>query len=370
MQYSVDSGCLGINVNKDDNDWRVNLSSDARRWFEAGSLVVDGKIRARSLQLTSDGKVLPGETAVNKYLKILDNAGNVGLDVINLNYQFTGIYPMRVEASAIDQKVDIRLAITDRNNVQLGPSQNGTTLVWDGAKWDLGTGFRFPQSVNNTNNTAGIEFGNDLSLNSCRNNHVYGGGSFVRNNTSWRGSSQLSKFYLRGRTLAAASSELLSDWNKDTAASANISINNTISLQYLSNDLLSNAVDRNRTFVWNYTVNYSAVFSNNSPDGYGAVAGEVKGSILSYTSTNGTRTTTKVGSDTITKRYSNNVDSYSNINPIVVNIINDNDGNSANTHRLAIVANGVTSFDGLWSVVVDINQVFVPSGIAFGTGAV
>lgn len=365
MQYAVDSGCLGVNVNKQDTDWRVSNSNQTLRWFDAGSLVVDGKIRARSLQLTPDGKTLPGENSVNKYLKILDNAGNVGLDVINLDYQFTGIYPISVETSTINQRVAVSIAPRDNNGVNLGPSQNGNVLVWDGAKWALNNGFRFPQSIGGTNNTPGMEFGNDLSINSCRNNHVFGGGSFVRNSSSWRGSSQLSTFYLRGRTLGDVQSELTADWNKNLATSGNI--NNTISLQYLSNDSLASPVDHNRTFVWNYIVNYSAVFSNNTVNGYEAVAGEVKGSVLSYRNSNGTRTTTKVGSDTITKRNTSNVD-YSILNPISVDIIND--GNSINVQRLGIMANGRPSWNALWSVVVDINQVFVPSGINFGNDSI
>jgi hypothetical protein len=122
-------------------------------------------------------------------------------------------------------------------------------------------------------------------------------------------------------------------------------------------------IDHNRTFVWNYTVNYSAVFSNNTANGYGAVAGELKGAILSYRNTNGTRTTVKLGSDTVTEKRYNTVD-YSAKAPIGVSVLND--GDNINVQRLGIFASGVSDYNGLWSVMVDINQVFVPSGINFG----
>ena len=361
MQYFVNSGALGVGVDTTTNDWQVSSVSDAKYWYEAGKLVINGKIRAQELQLTPNGKTLPGSNSINKYLKIIDNAGNIGLDTIDLDYQFSGIHPLNIVTNVSDEIVTIRLATTNSNNVNLGSSDNGLMIVWDGAKWIHNKGFRFPQSVDNTDNTVGIELGNDVSLNSCKNNHVSAGGALVRNTSNWKGSSQNSKFYLRGRTLGDVSSELLADWHKNTSSTANI--NNTISLQYLSDTNPNVPVDHNRTFVWNYTVNYSAVFSDNTVNGYGAVAGELKGAILSYRNTNGTRTTVKLGSDTVTEKRYNTVD-YSTKAPIGVSILND--GDNINVQRLGIFASGVSNYNGLWSVMVDINQVFVPSGINFG----
>jgi hypothetical protein len=365
LQYFVNSGALGVGVDTVTNDWQVSSVSDSKYWYDAGKLVIDGKIRAKELQLTPNGKTIPGANSINKYLKIIDNAGNVGLDTIDLDYQFSGIHPLNIVTNSSDEIVTIRLATTTSTNINLGASDNGLMIVWDGAKWIHNKGFRFPQSVDNTDNTIGMEFGNDVSLNSCRNNHVSAGGSLVRNTNNWKGSSQHSKFYLRGRTLGDVSSELLADWHKNTSSTANI--NNTISLQYLSDANPNLPIDHNRTFVWNYTVNYSAVFSSGTPNGYGAVAGELKGAILSYRNTNGTRTTVKLGSDTVTQKRYNGVD-YSTKDPIGVSILND--GNNINVQRLGVFASGISAADGLWSVEVDINQVFVPSGINFGNSDV
>ena len=89
-----------------------------------------------------------------------------------------------------------------------------------------------------TDTTAGIELGNAISLNSCRNNHAFAAGSFASpgnaNFDRMKGSSQLSRFYLRGRTLNTNTSELTSDWHKD--ANTVPTINNTISLQYTEED--------------------------------------------------------------------------------------------------------------------------------------
>jgi hypothetical protein len=138
-------------------------------------------------------------------------------------------------------------------------------------------------------------------------------------------------------------------------------------LQYLDNYDNSNPVDHKRTMVWNYTINYSAVFSDDSgTPTFGAAGGKVEGTILSYIASDGTRTTTKVGSDTISKRYST-VD-YSAEDPISVSI--KDSGDDLNVKRLAITANGVASYNGMWSIVAEINQVHMPSGIVFGNSAI
>lgn len=365
FQYYSASGALGLGVSET-NLWNVSPSNQNRPWWEAGKLVVDGKIRANSLQITADGRA--GGSTANRYLKVLDTAGNIGLDTLDLAYQFSGIHPIGVATDTGDQIVTIRFATTDENNVTLSSSENGLGVIWNGAKWTHTRGFSFPQPENNSTNTdvtPGIELGNDLSLSSCRNNHVEGAGSFARGTSSFDGSSQNSKFYLRGRTGGNVTSELTSNWHKNANTTPNA--NNTISLQYLENYDNTSPEDHNRTMVWNYTINYSAVFSDDAgTPTFGAAGGKIEGTALSYIASDGTRTTTKVGSDTVTKRYST-VD-YSSTDPIAVSIIDT--GSDLNMKRLGISANGVSSYNGMWSIVAEINQVHMPSGIVFGNSAI
>ena len=365
FHYYTASGALGVGVS-DTNLWNLTPANQNRPWWEAGKLVVDGKIRASALQLTADGRA--GGSTANRYLKVVDTAGNIGLDTLDLSYQFSGIHPVGVTTDTGDQIVTMRLATTDENDIALGTSANGTAIVWNGAKWVHSRGFNFPQPENgstNTDVTPGIELGNDLSLNSCRNNHVEGAGSFARGTSSFDGSSQNSKFFLRGRTGGDVKSELTSDWHKN--ANTTPIATNTISLQYLDDYNSSSPVDHNRTMVWNYTINYSAVFSNDAgTPTFGAAGGKVEGTVMSYIASDGTRTTTKVGSDVITKRYST-VD-YSVKDPIVVEI--KDSGDDLNVKRLAVSASGVSSYNGMWSITADINQVHMPSGIVFGNSAI
>jgi len=365
FHYYTASGALGLGVS-DTNLWNVTPANQNRPWWEAGKLVVDGKIRASALQLTADGRA--GGSTANRYLKVVDTAGNIGLDTLDLSYQFSGIHPVGVATDTGDQIVTMRLATTDENDIALGTSSNGLSIVWNGAKWAHARGFSFPQPENgstNTDVTPGIELGNDLSLNSCRNNHVEGAGSFARGTSSFDGSSQNSKFFLRGRTGGDVKSELTSDWHKN--ANTTPIATNTISLQYLDNYNSSSPVDHKRTMVWNYTINYSAVFSDDAgTPTFGAAGGKVEGTVMSYIASDGTRTTTKVGSDVVTKRYST-VD-YSVKDPIVVEI--KDSGDDLNVKRLAVSASGVSSYNGMWSITADINQVHMPSGIVFGNSAI
>ena len=363
LHYYTNSGTLGIGVN-DSNLWNVSSTNTNQPWWNAGKLVVNGKARISELQLTPGGTTLPGVSSVNKYLKIVDVDGNVGLDTLDLQYQFSGIHPISVATDAGNQIVTVRLATTNSNQVSLGSNENGLGLVWNGASWVHGRGFKLLQPENgstNTDVTPGIELGNDLSLNACRNNHVEGAGSFVRGQENWKGSSQTSKFFLRGRTGGDVDSELTADWHKNSNTSP--TVENTISLQYLDDYDNQTPVDHKQSFVWNYTIDYSAIFSDDAgTPTFGGCGGKVEGTILSYIASDGTRTNTKLGSDSITKRYTT-VD-YTTQDPVEI-IIKDT-GSDLNVQRLAIFANGRANYNALWSASVEINQVFVPSGISFG----
>lgn len=364
--YSA-SGALGLGVS-DSNLWNVTPTNQNRPWWEAGKLVVDGKIRASALQLTADGRA--GGSTANRYLKVLDTAGNIGLDTLDLDYQFSGIHPVGVATDTGDQIVTMRLATTDENDIALGTSANGTAIVWNGAKWVHSRGFNFPQPENgstNTDVTPGIELGNDLSLNSCRNNHVEGAGSFARGTDLFDGSSQNSRFFLRGRTGGQVQYELTSDWHKN--ANTTPIATNTISLQYLDSFDDTNPVDHKRTMVWNYTVNYSAVFSDDAgTPAFGAAGGKVEGTIMSYIASDGTRTTTKLAGETVTKRSTGADYSATDVVPIIVKPIDDS--SNLNVQRLGVIASGVPGWNGMWHAVVDINQVHMPSGIVFGNSAI
>ena len=375
FHYYTTSGTLGVGVS-DTDLWNITPTNTNRPWWEAAKLVVDGKIRASSLQLSANGRA--GGATANRYLKTIDDAGNIGLDNLDLSYQFSGIHPIEVEQTETSDNVNIKISRKvypgDTSAATISDTENGMSIVWNGTDWKHSRGFRYHQPENNSTNTdvtPGIEAGHDLSLNSCRNNHVEGAGSFARGIDSFKGSSQISKFYLRGRTTGNTNGvELLCDWHKNSNTTANA--NNTISLQYLNDYDSSSAVDHNRTMAWNYKAHYTALFSDDqSSPTFGMAGGTVEGSVLSYKASDGTRTNVHT-SGSITKRTNTGGPDYSSKDPIQVYP----DFSNPNFQRLKVVANGTdeqTSGDtinGMFHVEIEINQVHMPSGIVFGNSAI
>ena len=374
FQYYSASGALGIGVS-DTNLWDISPTASNKPWWEAGKLVVDGKLRASAIQLTPNGR--SAGTTANRYLKTIDEAGNIGLDSLDLSYQFSGLHPLQVTQSQGNDEITISMSKRVYPGVTtsiISDTENGMSIVWNGIDWKHSKGFRFHQPENNSTNTdatPGIEAGNDLSLNSCRNNHVEGGGSFARGIDSFKGSSQVSKFYLRGRTAGNVNNvELVSDWHKN--ANTTPDANNTISLQYLNTYDNSNAVDHNRTMAWNYKVHYTALFSDDeSAPTFGMVGGTVEGSVISYKASDGTRTNVPV-TGSITKRMNTGGPDYTSKDPIQVYV----DASNPNFQRLRIDANGTNeqtsgdTLNGMFHVEVEINQVHMPSGIVFGNSAI
>jgi hypothetical protein len=371
FNYDTASGCLGVGVRNSDQSWAVSSTLTNQSWPAAGKLVVDGKIRARSLQLSDNSpNVLPGSTGINKYLKIVDVNGNVGLGNIldDFDFQFSGIHPLTVSLNQADDRVDLRFATTNKNGVALTSASNGLLVAYNGNSWEHAIGFRIYQpelSSSNVDVIPGIMAGGDLALNSCYNNHVFGGGSFVKGNSSFAGSSQYSRFYLRGSTGGSNTSELLSDWHKNVTTVPNG--NNTISIQYLPQGAAT-STDHNQSFVWNYTIDFSAIFSDDASLAnrtYEGCAGKIEGSLISYILPNGSRYAGKMGSDTVTFRSSSSNVSYTtNVPPIFASI--EQAGNNANIQRLAIVARGKENYNAMWSVTAHIQQVMMPSGVQFG----
>lgn len=373
FQYDANTGSLGVNVDTVDNTWQLSGGSDTKYWYECGKLVVDGKLRVNSIQLTADGKALPGSNSVNKYLKVTDAAGNVGLDTLNLTYQFSGLHPLEVPEDPTDaNKIEIGISEKNAAGTPLGASANGIMLVWNGSKWVHNRGFKNiqPADGGSTNNTAGIEFGNAIDINACRNTHSFAAGSFASASAAgfdrMQGSSQFSKHYLRTITISDSvgnvSKEMLADYHKDSTTTANA--NNTISLQYSSYPDSQNT-EHNRSLAWHYTVDFTALCNDGTANGFATIGGKEEGVIISYRAADGTRKTSRTQiSYSQGHSYDGGGAAFSPVNPIIeVDYISEAD--DANVQRLRVRAKGTPSWNCAWNAVVDVNQVHMPSGMNF-----
>tara|TARA_B100001564_G_scaffold26996_2_gene20025 strand:+ start:1639 stop:6255 length:4617 start_codon:yes stop_codon:yes gene_type:complete len=375
FQYDVNTGALGVNVDTVDNNWKLSGASDTKYWFDCGKLVVDGKLRVNSIQLTSDGKDLPGSPSVNKYLKITDAAGNVGLDVLDLSYQFSGLFPLYVPPQASDD-TDIEIGISPFANAertsQLDAGSNGMMLIWDGSNWVHNRGFRNvqPAAGGSTDNTVGMEFGNSIDINACNNTHSFAAGSFASSSAAgfnrMKGSSQFSKHYLRtitiGNLAGNVTKEMFADYHKDATTTANA--NNTISLQY-SQYPDSNNTEHNRSMSWHYTVDYNALFNDGTVNGFASVGGRAEGVILSYRNSDGTRKISHQPFAQTKQTTTDGAGSAFSIGADAITVDYVDSGDDANVKRLRVQAKGVAGWNGAWHAVVDVNQVHMPSGMNF-----
>lgn len=367
MHYWTSGGVLGIGVTPAQTMQSTN-GGGSTPWYTHASvkLSVNGKIKTNGLQITPNG-AFPGDASA-RYLKADDN-GNVTLSAITLSTQFSGIWPVYANAE-VASRVDFGISTrADGSNTNYGAAQNGFLLSYNGSRWvNNSRGLRVyqPDFTDTDNDTIpGILLGPDGRSNSCKNTHVFAGTAFMDINTDSRyiGSSQLSRFYLKGRTAGASNTELVSDFTKNTASSASSS--NTISIQYLYDPATSNNYPLyNGVSVWMYRAQFCGLVApldgnNVETTNYKGIAGSLQGAFLFYRGSDNTRTITQLGSPTIT--YYKTSDLTWNEDPIFVTGIGTD-----NVQRLGIYTRGLSNHNILWNTTVDIQQINHPSGLTIG----
>jgi hypothetical protein len=367
MHYWTSGGVLGIGVTPGQTMQSTNNGS-LTSWYTHSNvkLSVNGKIKTNGLQITPNG-AFPGDASA-RYLKADDN-GNVTLSAITLSTQFSGIWPVYANAE-VASRVDFGISTrADGSNTNYGASQNGFLLSYNGSRWvNNSRGLRAyqPDYTDADNDTIpGLILGPDGRTNSCKNTHVFAGTAFMDVNTDSRyvGSSQLSRFYLKGRTAGASNTELVSDFTKNAVSSASSS--NTISIQYLYDPATSNNYPSyNGVSVWMYRAQFCGLVApldgnNVETTTYKGIAGSLQGAFLFYRGSNNTRTITQLGSPTIT--YYKTSDLVWNEDPIYVTGIGTD-----NVQRLGIYTRGLSNNNILWNTTVDIQQINHPSGLTIG----
>ena len=367
MHYWTSGGVLGLGVNPDTNS-QATAGASSTRWYTHSNvkLFVNGKIKTNSLQITPQGS--PPGSATERYLRA-DDDGNITMSAISLNTQFSGQWPTYVNAS-LTSRIDFGISTTARNSaINYTSAQNGLILSYDGSKWvNNSRGIRIyqPDSESTNDNTVpGLIFGPGGKKNSCNNSHVFAGTPFINNDSRYIGSNQMSKFYLKGRTIGNTDAELLSDFTK--ALSATASDNNAISIQYLYDPGSDPTEDWNGISVWSYKANFCGLVapvnvstSIEETNDFKGVAGTIQGAFLfRRTPSTNDRVITPLGAPVINYYNSSSI-SWSE-NPIYVTGIGTD-----NVQRLAVKTRGLSNHNILWNTTVDIQQLNHPSGITLG----
>lgn len=367
MHYWTSGGVLGLGVNPDSTS-QATAGSSPTKWYTHSNvkLFVNGKIKTNSLQITPNGS--PPGNAVERYLRA-DDDGNITMSAISLNTQFSGQWPTYVNAS-LTSRIDFGISTTARNStINYTSAQNGFILSYDGSKWvNNSRGIRIYQpdsETTNDNTVPGLIFGPGGKKNSCNNSHVFAGTPFINNDSRYIGSNQMSKFYLKGRTIGNTDAELLSDFNKGLSATA--SDNNAISIQYLYDPGSDPTEDWNGISVWLYKANFCGLVAPvnvstaiEETNNFKGVAGTIEGAFLfRRTPSSNERVITPLGAPTVNYYNSSSI-SWAE-DPIYVTGIGID-----NVQRLAVKTRGLPNHNILWNTTVDIQQLNHPSGITLG----
>lgn len=365
LHYSTTNGILGLSL-QPAQPLQFGAGSSTTTWSNNtdNKLVVAGRIYTQGLQIVLNGNTFP--PIGQRYLRVNDD-GVVSFSALDISPQFSGIFPIyaqpRTQGSA-----NIDIGILNRrpnSSINLSAGDNGLGIVWDGNKWNTDLkGIRFYQPDSGSTNDdliPGLLIGPGGRKNSCNNTHVFAGTPFMSADIDSRyvGSNQLSRFYLKGRTINNSDTELVSDFSKDVVSS--ITATNTISTRYLYNPSSPNLIEWNGKSVWLYKAQFCGLAypvniteNENNPR---AVAGTLEGACILYRSSDNTRIITALGSPNITIYKSSQLD-WGSEDPVYVTGVTD-----GNIQRLAVKTRGLPNYNILWNTTVDIQQLNHPSGI-------
>lgn len=366
LHYNTHRGILGVNI-APDLGIKTTAGGSITPWqnITTNKLVVPGRIYTEGLQIVLNGNFpQPGA----RYLRV-DDDGVVGYAAIDLSPQFSGEFPIYVNNLPGSNRINIGIQNkpigTTNSSDQFGAQENGLSIAWNGSRWTnnpKGARFYQPDSSSTEDNLIpGLLFGPGGIKNSCNNSHVFAGTSFISNpalNPAYIGSSQFSRFYLKGRTINNSNSELFADFSKDVPVGANIY--NTISTRYLYNPGGS-PIEWNGKSVWLYKAQFCglAYYANITENEASptAVAGTLEGAFIFYRNSQNTRVAITLGQPNLTI-YKTNILDWGSEAPIYATGITD-----GGVQRLAIMTRGLANYNILWNTTVDIQQLNHPSGI-------
>lgn len=326
----------------------TTLSDAGTKNTNGTALYVNGKSWLRSLKL-GDG------SAVSGYYLRTDAEGNIRFSTIDLNTQFSGIYPMGITYTnqGVDGsfRVDIGMRNTKLDGTNLGADDDGTIVAWRGDAWIDAKGFRTLQNLTNNDlrTLPGIQFGYKSLVSQTRQNHVFAGGSFKDTDDRYVGSSQYGQYYLRTRTTDGRQVQpLVTNWTKNSVVTTE-TINNCINLYPFS---VSTNYEYDR--VWTYKIEASVLWQNSTSGNPNLTSERFGGAYV----IEGALIRTVSGIK-FTKLGTENSNYYGENMPIGMGLsVQINTGD--NIPRLSLVASGAQGYTAMWSATAKVNQLNHP----------
>lgn len=379
FHYYPKSGILGLGVSSTDTFAKLSTDTSLTDWQAHNlKLFVNGTARFHGIQFLENGG-FPANNAPT-YLRVNEH-GIVYRGALDLSTSYSGIFPIYINTD-IAGRLDIGISsAATAGGATMGAAGNGSMLIYNGISWtNRAKGLIMYQPTASTTDpdlVPGMIVGpNDAGmLNSARNSYTFAGTPFNNLDNSpgtikYRGSNQSSKHMLKGRTINNTSTELRTDFIKETVGT--VSNLNTISLDTIYDpETGGNQISRSGILgVWNYTINYCGLISPVSSnvelgvtiDDWHAVAGKIEGAALFFHDDTNVCKAIKLGAETQTWRSTSTYSTSwtSGINDPISVVFNT----GSNPKRMAIQANGVPTSNILWNCTVDIHQLNHPIDVA------
>lgn len=375
FHYDHASGVLGIGI-ADNYSVPSGLGTSSLLWKNHPvKLFVNGRIRTHGLQFLVDGQF--DQNPSNTYLRV-DSNGNVFRGGLDLNAQFSGVWPIYTQS--VGNRLDVGLSTnidSSAGSANLSAANNGSLLVWNGSAWRNNargmTLFQPAVNITNPNSIYGPIIGANTAgySNTVTNSITFAGGPFRQTDgvvsPGYFGSNQDSKHFLKGRTIGSSNQELVSNFDKQL--STIIETNNTISIaNYFNVAAVANPISRSGELgIWNYTVNYCGLIAPVSEGqeivpstNWNAVAGKIEGSVLFYNKSGEGLQAIKLADDSHSFRASASyIGSWTSGNPPIDVIFET----GVAPQRMKILSRGIVNTNILWNCSVDIHQLNHPNTI-------
>ena len=353
----INSGALnsriGFHINPSGSISINTAATDLATYNSEAILYANGKAWLKSL------KVGEGSAPSGLYLRT-DQYGNIRFSNIDLNTQFSGVFPLSVANTyqGVDGsfRVDVSLSSKKLTGENLGVDDDGTLIAWRGDAWVNTSGIRLyqsPRTINAMSTIRGIEFGYKSQTTNTNHNHVFAGGSFKVTEPAYNGSSQKAVYYLRTRTTYGADVRpLVTNWTK----------NATVSTETRENCINLTFFDTNTNYdydrVWLYNIEASVLWqvgTSNAPSAQGTrSAGTyvIEGGL--FRNASGTRFD-KLGTENV-RYYGDTMPGGMGLSTVI-----NTDGSIP---RLTLLATGTAAYTALWSATVNVNQLNHPGADA------
>lgn len=369
---------------------------------QSGQVMINGKmidttqahLRVNGLTWTNGLRLFGGSATAGQYLRV-DSEGVVSAQNLDLNTQFSGIYPLRIVTQGTNF-VTASFSTLRSNNQPMSMEDDGSlhSFRHSTASWALARNLKIYQTPNNLyqNNAIpyglrGTEFGYMAKVPRTVGTHAFAGGGYRGGDNNpvdvdlFDGSSQVVRYYLRGRTRnAVMNSRLVTDWAENLVSANNEDgdelYTNSISLEpfYTRDDTNNTLAMEDCHRVWQYTINASVLVESNTVGSGPKIkthAGNyiIEGAIARTRNPDGSWVFQKLrnadGSDGETVKYrglnlSNPSSSNVGLAGVTISGVIDN---TPNANILSLRVGGPSTHNCIWSAIVDIHQLNWPTGV-------